>query len=57
MNKKIVYPFTLFIFWEVMNDLIKAVDGVMGGYYKYKNNNEINKNDIKNISEPSSDTH
>ena len=40
-----------------MNNLMKAVNWVMGDNFKYMNNSEINKNDIKNISEPSSDTH
>ena len=37
--------------------LMKAVDGVLGENFNSKKNNEINKKDIKNISEPSSDTH
>ena len=40
-----------------MNNLMKAVDWVMRENFNSKKNNEINKNDIKNISEPSSDTH
>lgn len=35
--------------------LMKAVDGVLGENFNSKMNNEINKNDKKNISEPSSD--
>ena len=57
MNKKIPYHSIQFFSWGLMNNLIKVVDGIMGGIFKYMNNNEINKNDIKNISEPSSDTH
>lgn len=37
--------------------LMKAVDGVLGENFNSKKNNEINKKDIKNISEPSSDMH
>jgi len=37
--------------------LMEAVNGVLRSNFNSKMNNEINKNDKKNISEPSSDTH